>query len=123
MSGWLTLEEIQAIPRPQTEADYAACYRHNVVEARDELNRALEHFDRLKTAGQITESADAKGGYVFDGPMGKKAFGAVVKWRAELEHWHVRMVEAERRARIAAPDSRLPPEREPGDDTDTDVPW
>lgn len=116
----LTADQIAAIPRPQTEADYAACYRVNLAEARENLERAVQRFRALKRAGNITERPE--GGYVFADAFAKAAHGDVARWRSDLEHWHIRMVEAEKRMRAAAvlePDRRLPPEREPGDDDET----
>lgn len=111
----MTPEEIAAIPKPKTEADHAACYRANLVESREALERAQARFAALKRAGNITERVE--GGYVFADKHAAAAYGDVVRYRADLEHWHTRMVAAEKAMRAEAvmePDLRLPPE--PDDD-------
>lgn len=108
----------EKIPRPVTEADYAACYRANLEEARGNLERAQERFRALVRAGTITENADDRklGKWRFADANAAKAYGDVVRWQSDLNHWHTRMTQAERAAAMQAPDPRLPPEPEPADD-------
>lgn len=116
---------------PATESDYAACYSANVVETRAILERAVARFRALRRAGQITPRPE--GGYLVEGPEAAKVLGDVVRLTSDMAHWLHRKAEAEQAMRAEAvrePDRRLPPEREPGDDTDSDdgyddgpIPW
>jgi hypothetical protein len=121
MSAPLTLDEIRAIPRPQTPGDYVAAYTANLVEARTNLARAEARFRIAKDAQRITARADDKPGFIFADNDAKQIFGDMVRWKSDLDHWHARKTQAEQEMRaqaVQAPDSRLPPEREPGSDDD-----
>jgi hypothetical protein len=113
----MTRADIDAIPRPASEADYAARYRANLDDSRAALERAQALFARLRHAGQVTESADPKriGRWIFADANAARAYGDVVRHQSDLEHWHARAVRSEGGVRAAAvmePDPRLPPERE-----------
>lgn len=104
------------VPMPKTAADYAACYRANVVEARSKLEDARRRWRQFKDAGQITERVE--GGWKFEGPTAAQVHGDLVRWQSDLAHWATRLAEAEREAQREAKvipiDRRLPPE--PDDD-------
>jgi hypothetical protein len=116
------------VPRPKSEADYAACYTANLIESRDAFERALARYRQFRKAGQITPRADDKGGWVCEGPEAMRVLGDVIRHRSDLDHWHTRKTTAERamRGEAVREDSRLPAEVEraaPADDVDDPDAW
>jgi hypothetical protein len=101
------------IPKPITEADYAARFRANTEESRDKLELARALFSHLRHSGQITENADTTrlSKWIFADANAARAYGNVVRHQSDLEHWHRMMVQAERGMRADAVT-----EREPGED-------
>jgi hypothetical protein len=93
----LTLEEIAAIPKPKTWADYVECYTANLDEARSKLERARQRFQAIRRAGNITEKPD--GGFIYADKNAKNVHGDVIRWQSDLEHWHRRKTEAEKEMR------------------------
>ena len=104
------------IPRPQSEADYAACYDANLIESRGLLFRALVRFRSLKRAQQITERVE--GGFIFASPDAAKVYGEVMRHRSDVDHWHLRLTQARENIRREGG----APEREPGADDDVPIP-
>lgn len=113
-----------AIPRPQSESDYAACYFANLAEARSQLERANARFRALRRAQQITPKVE--GGWVFAGKEAATAYGDLCRALGDVDHWHLRLTQAranERAESVRAgfevgaddgpqPDRRLPVERD-----------
>lgn len=102
------------VPMPQTAAEYAACYRVNLAEARGKLHAALEAVRRLRATGDISDDPE-EFTVRCNGEVAAKAWGAFVRWNSDTEHWSMRLAEAEAEARrgikvLPAMDPRLPPD-------------
>jgi hypothetical protein len=100
--------------------------RENVAEARDRYEKAIDTLGRARAQGMIVtdQGTGALHGTDAEG-HGERYIGAARQALAELNHWHGYLTQAlkdagapppppiERRPPApAAPDTRLPPERE-----------
>lgn len=124
---------------PAPTANFATADHANLVEAKDNLQRARSRVRVLMDMGKITQDPNAKDGdegrvWLCEGVAAKKAWGEYIRWSSDVDHWARRLAEskaqsvdvdavhrevaAARSVEVQADYSRFLGEREAGSDDD-----
>lgn len=91
---------MNASPRPRVPApstNFATADHANLVEAKDNLQRAMSRVRVLMDQGRITQDPNAKDGeraWLCDGVAAKKAWGEYIRWSSDVDHWARRLAES-----------------------------
>jgi hypothetical protein len=89
------------VPAPTT--NFATADHANLVEAKDNLQRAMARVRVLMDMGKITQDPNTKDGegvvvWLCEGLPAKKAWGEYIRWSSDVDHWARRLADSKAQA-------------------------